>query len=280
VIGTQANAAVYVSDSSVPQMSVPEATADTGSNDAVALSELQVTVFTAPNSAPALSAPDTRSMTLPLQLDEAVKVTVTPLMLVPLAVTAVHSFPTVSPAGFLTRNTSAHTLPSEELLLLLADGLVDAVGLVDTVALTVGAGLAEELAVVVAVGVEVAAEATATPTPTAASRTVETTAPLMRVRLRMVFPFRIFLLDATDSGTHGGMTVTVVAFPRNCLSASHARVVNMPGRKWTRRFMACAQHRKYTTGHRKSKPLPGIPTARTQSETLFWVPADRNLGFY
>jgi hypothetical protein len=191
VIETQASAAVYVSDSNVPQMSVPEATADTGSNEAVAVPELQVTVVTTPNSAPLLSAPDARSMTLPLQLDEAVKVTVTPLTLVPLAVTAVHSFPTVSPAGFLTRYTSAHSLlPSEELLLL-ADGLAEAVGLADTVALMVGAGLADVLADAVAVGCEVAAEATATPMPIAASSTVDTTAPLTRVRLRMEFPFRM-----------------------------------------------------------------------------------------
>jgi hypothetical protein len=131
-------------------------------------------------------------MTLPVQLDEAVKVTATPLTLVPLEVTAVQSFPTESPAGDLTRNTSAHWLPSpEELLLVLADGLVEAVGLLDTVVLIVGLGLAEALAVVLVDGVEVAAEATATPTPIAASRTVDTTAPLTRVRLRMVFPFRI-----------------------------------------------------------------------------------------
>ena len=127
---TQAWAAVYLSASNIPQMLVLEATSDTGSNESVTASEPQVTVLTSANSAPSWSAPDTRNTTLPLQLDEGVKVTATLVIVVPLLVTAVHSVPTEFLAGEVTRYTSAHSPPSEELLL---DGLADAVALADAV---------------------------------------------------------------------------------------------------------------------------------------------------
>ena len=134
-----------MSDSSNPQILVSGAASDTGSNEAVAVPELQVTVLMSANSALSWSRPDTRKSTLPSQLDEAVKVIVTPLTLVPLAVTAVHSFPTESSAGDVTRYTSAHLLPSEELL---ADGLAEALVPVDAAGpFPEALGAAEALAV-------------------------------------------------------------------------------------------------------------------------------------
>jgi hypothetical protein len=177
---------VYLSASNIPQMLVFAVTAVTGVNDAVTAPEPQVTDLTAPNSAPAESTPETRSITLPLHVDDGVKVTVTPLTVVPLLVTAVHNFPTVSLAGEVTRYTSAHSLPSEELLVegdADADTLADAVGRPEALLPAEGMALAEALGV--ADGCEVAAEATATVRPIAVSREPATITPLPSVRLRM-----------------------------------------------------------------------------------------------
>ena len=118
-------------------------------------------------------------------------------MLVPLLVTAVHSFPTVFPAGFATRKTSAHWLPSaeedddeeegeEELP---ADGLAERVAPADAVGVPDGEVPPELLvpAEALALGMdgEVAAKDIATPIPIEVRRTVPTTAPLTRVRLRI-----------------------------------------------------------------------------------------------
>jgi len=185
----QACAAVYFSDSSMPQMNVSEVTLSTGSNVAVAAPELQVAVLTTANSAPAWSAPDTRRETLSLQVDVAVKVTTTLSMLVLLLVIAVHSFPTESPPGFATRNTSSHSLPSDEDEELLADGLAEPVALADAVGVPDDGALPEALgpAEAPAFGMagDVAANDIATPIPIEVRRTVPTAAPLTRVRLRI-----------------------------------------------------------------------------------------------
>lgn len=184
---TQACAAVYLSASNTPQTNVSEATSSTGSNEAVAAPEPQVTDLTAPNSALSLSTPDTRKVTLPLHVDEGVKVIATLSRLVPLAVTAVHRLPTLSPAGDVVRYTSAHLLPSDELLAdALAVAVVDAVGRLEAVTLLETLGAAEASAD--PPDPEVAAEATATPKPIVVSSPTVMIAPLPRVRLRMIFP--------------------------------------------------------------------------------------------
>ena len=197
---------MYLSDINVPQIYVLEATSDTGVNEAVAVFELQVTVLTVANSACLLSAPDTRRTTLPLQLDEAVKVIVTPLMLVPLLETAVHNFPTEVPAGEVTRYTFAHSLPAE--VVLLVDGLAEVVLLVDTVAAAVfdALGLAEASAAVAAQIEDAcleAAGATPMPRPIATSRAAARTAPLPRMRPRMESSFLEMLPEARGSGIFG-----------------------------------------------------------------------------
>jgi hypothetical protein len=172
-----------LSASIVPQMKVLDATLETGSNEAVALFELQVTSFTDPNSSPDESAPDTRSVTLPVQLDDAVKVIETLLTVVLSESTTVQSFPAESPAGSVVRKTSAHWLPSEPLL-------ADADGLAVALAEAVGSALAEALGPAVASPGVVAALAMATPTPVSVARAAAMTAPLPRVRLRMGISFR------------------------------------------------------------------------------------------
>jgi hypothetical protein len=134
---------------------------------------------------------------LPLQLDEGVKVVATLSTLVPLPVTTVHSFPTLSPAGSVVRKTFAHSLPSLELLAdALAEALVDAVGRLEAVTLLETLGAADALAD--ASGCEVAADATATPTPIVASRAAVTIAVLPIVRLRMGVSLHRCLATATS----------------------------------------------------------------------------------
>jgi len=133
--------------------------------------------------------PEVRSMTLPLHVDDAVNVTVTPLRVVPSASSVVHSFPAESPAGSVVRKTSAHWLPSE---LLLAEGtaVAVAVAVAGTLAEVLGAA-AEPLLLLVA------ALAIATPSPVRVSNEAAMSAPLPSVRLRMGFPFDEWADDAS-----------------------------------------------------------------------------------
>jgi hypothetical protein len=154
-----------------------------------------------------------------------VKVTVMPEMVVPLALSLVQRLPTLSPAGEVTRYTSAQVLPSDEEL---ADGLADAepdaVGRADTLADTIGP--AEALADVDGSPGFVAAEATATQRPIAETETAPMIRPLLMVRLRMMDP----LLEFT-----AGCRITVRAVSGSPLTiACHSAV---------RSFTARAQQR-------------------------------------
>jgi hypothetical protein len=99
-------------------------------------------------------------------------------MVVPSLVTSVQSCPTELPAGARTRKTSAHTAPSDELLLLaegLAPGPLGGVALVEAPGPpfpSPGPGVVE-------------ADATATVAPIAVTKAVAIIATLPRVRLRM-----------------------------------------------------------------------------------------------